>query len=287
MSFIETALNRAKDIGRNASGQGDRPQDGSRMKTKGSRSRRRVVLDADTLAARQAQARPRRPAGIDKATYEKHGVILGHRSDDRAERAYRILRTRIQHRLEAQGWSSIGVTSATPGEGKTLTAINLSIALARDPGTWVTLVDLDLQRPKVASYLGMSYPAGLGDFLAGQAELDDITYSIGVDRLTIVPNAHAIDYSSDILGSPRVSELCAAVRAEQPQHIVVYDLPPVLVSDDVLRFVPHMDAVLFMVAEGLVSRSALKRASEAMRGVNLLGLVLNRSAETQMDLYYY
>lgn len=286
MSFIETALNRAKEIGRAASDATPSGRVDGQRNVKSGRTRRKMALDSATLAAREALARPRIPAVIDKAAVEANGVMVGHNADDRALRAYRILRTRVQHRLESQGWSAIGVTSSAPSEGKSLTAINLSIALAKDPGTWVFLVDLDLQRPRVASYLGMGFQAGLSDYIAGNAHFDDILYSVGVDRLTVIPNRHAIDSSSDLLGSPRISEFCSALKAEQPHHVIIYDLPPVLVSDDVLKCSTHMDAALFIVAEGATPRSTLRRASEAMRGINVLGLVLNRSTETQVDLYY-
>jgi len=285
MSYIETALNRAKQIGKPASDETPAGRAGGQRNAKIARTRRKV-LDSETLAAREALARPRIPAGIDTAIAEANGVMVGHNADDRALRAYRILRTRVQHRLESQGWSAIGVTSSAPSEGKSLTAINLSIALAKDPGTWVFLVDLDLQRPRVASYLGMNFQAGLSDYIAGNSHVDDILYSVGIDRLTVIPNGYAIDSSSDLLGSPKISEFCSALKAEQPQHVIIYDLPPVLVSDDVLKCGPHMDAALFIVAEGATPRSILRRASEAMRGINVLGLVLNRSDETQADLYY-
>ena len=77
-------------------------------------------------------------------------------------RAYKILRTRLLRRLEANQWHSFAVTGATAGEGKTLTAINLAMALAQDSNTWVFLVDLDLQRPSVADYLGMNNSTASG-----------------------------------------------------------------------------------------------------------------------------
>ena len=81
-------------------------------------------------------------------------LVLPQVTDAGALRAYKILRTRVLRRLEANQWHSFAVTGVTAGEGKTLTAINLAMALAQDVNTWVFLVDLDLQRPRVADYLG-------------------------------------------------------------------------------------------------------------------------------------
>ena len=93
------------------------------------------------------------------------------------------------------------MTGTGAGEGKTVTAINLAIALAQDPNIWVFLVDLDLQRPQLGAYLGMSYDHGLTDFLTGQAELDQIIYDIGLKRLAVVPNASPVENSSELLRS--------------------------------------------------------------------------------------
>ncbi len=78
-------------------------------------------------------------------------------------RAYKILRTRVLHRLSANNWHSVGITGTVAGEGKSLTAINLALlALAQEVNTWVfPLVDLDLQRSQVGGYLGMNVDFGV------------------------------------------------------------------------------------------------------------------------------
>ena len=118
------------------------------------------------------------PITLDKAALHDN-LVLPQLQDAGALRAYKILRTRVLRRLEANQWHSFAVTGVTAGEGKTLTAINLAIALAQDVNTWVVLVDLDLQRPRVAEYLGMRNghgEKGLGDYLLGNATFENIVY---------------------------------------------------------------------------------------------------------------
>src|SRR5579883_1518220 len=129
-----------------------------------------------------------RPATVDPEALERNRVLL-RVQDVAVSRAYKILRTRVLHRMSANNWYTLGVTGTSAGEGKTITAINLAIALAQDPNAWVFLVDLDLQRPQLGAYLGMSYENGLTDFLSGQAELEQVVYDIGLKRLAVVPNA--------------------------------------------------------------------------------------------------
>jgi Mrp family chromosome partitioning ATPase len=188
--------------------------------------------------------------------------------------------------MEASLWHSIAVTAAEAGDGKTLTSINLAIALARDVNCWVFLVDLDLQRPQIAAYLGLQFDKGLSDYLAGQASFDEIVYDPGIERLSVIPNGRGLDQSSELLGSPRMFELSQALATETPRRIVIFDMPPLLLSDDVLRFLPNVDGLLFVVAESKTPRVTLERARDAIPEKKLLGIVLNRSAEREISSYY-
>ena len=216
---------------------------------------------------------------------ERRGVIL-QVNDPAAERSYKILRTRLQQNLEANDWHSIAITSAGPADGKTLTAINLAVALARDVNTWVFLVDLDLQQAQIAPYLGLQFGKGISDYLAGQATYDEVIYEIGVDRLAVIPNGRPLEHSSELLGSPRMFELCQSLAAEAPRRIIIFDLPPLLLSDDVLRFLPNVDGLLFVVSEGKTPRATLQHAREILPEDKLLGIMLNRSAEREESGYY-
>jgi protein-tyrosine kinase len=283
MSLIESALNKARKLAETSV---QRPLESAQPPLPVAQARRKAPEpDAATIATRTAQARVLPASRVDMDAMERSGILLQPDSNS-AHRAYRILRTRVQQRMQAQGWNSLGITASGVGEGKTVTAINLAIALARDVNTWVFLVDLDLQRPKVASYLGLEFGKGLSDYLAGNAEFDEILYNPGVERLTVVPNGQPMKLSSDALGSPRVREFCKSLAAEVPRHLVIFDLPPVLLSDDVLKFAPNLDCTLFVVSEGVTPRDVLQKAKEALHDMNLLGVVLNRSAENEKSAYY-
>jgi Mrp family chromosome partitioning ATPase len=278
MSLIESAIQKAKQLASDAPKQPS-PSRASPV------TRHPPERDAATLAAEAAQARPLLAATVDRLAMERAGVMLAV-EDPAAQNSYRILRTRILQRMQTQGWHSIGVTAAGVGEGKTLTSINLALALARDARTWVFLVDLDLTRPKVATYLGMRFDKGLSDYLAGDARFEDIVYDFGVERLAVIPNVQPLRHSSEFIGSPQMQELCSSLAAEVPRRIVVFDLPPVLMTDDVMKFAPNMDCTLCVVSEGVTARDVLQKAKEVLDEMNLLGVVLNRSTETGKNYYY-
>ena len=226
-----------------------------------------------------------RPAAIDPEALERNRVLL-RVQDVAVSRAYKILRTRVLHRMAEHNWYTLGVTGTGAGEGKTITAINLAIALAQDPNVWVYLVDLDLQRPQLGAYLGMSYENGLTDFLTGQAELDQVIYDIGLKRLAVVPNASPLETSSEYLRSARMADFINALEAQTPRRIIILDMPPVMVSDDVLAFASRVDSFLLVASQGLTSRRTLANAKEVLSELNVLGVVLNRSTERNDSPYY-
>jgi Mrp family chromosome partitioning ATPase len=169
-----------------------------------------------------------------------------------------------------------------------VTAINLAIALAQDVNTWVFLVDLDLQRPQIANYLGMEYGNGLGDYLAGGGlGLQDICYNVaGIERLAVIPNSQVMQHSSELLVSPAMNALSQALSAETPRRIVIFDMPPLLASDDVLAFAPQVDGLLLVLAEGISARASLEKCKQLIGNTNLIGVVLNRSTESSDSPYY-
>lgn len=250
---------------------------------------------AEAAAPRPA-VRSNAPAGIAARQYRQTTLnpvaleankILVDNSDPHALAAYNIVRTRLLQRLAGNEWSSVAVTGTQPGEGKSLTAINLAIALARDANTSVYLVDMDLKRPSIANQLGMQFDKGLSDYLNGSAEVTDIIYDPGIARLAVIPNGKVAAQPSELLGSARMDELVEHLRAEIPRRVIVYDMPPLMVSDDVLTFAPRVDGLLFVVTEGTTDRKTLEAARQVLSEMNLIGVVLNRASSRDKSGYGY
>jgi Mrp family chromosome partitioning ATPase len=256
--------------------------------------RLRIVSPAaDVLGGEPARARYFKPGVVNPEVMERHLIVPALQDQD-AVRAYKLLRTRVLRRMTANAWHSIAVTGTTEGEGKTVTAINLAVAIAWQSRTPVVLLDLDLQRPRVAEYLGLSIDRGLTDYLVKEAEIADIIYSLdiskmapNVEHISVIPSLLPQRQSSELLVSPRMQELVTYLEEMRPRPIIVYDMSPVLLCDDVLAFAPNFDTTLLVVSAGVTQRSALARAEELLSEVNMLGAVLNRSPERTDRGYYY
>jgi protein-tyrosine kinase len=202
-----------------------------------------------------------------------------------ASAAYKMLRTRVLQRMRRNNWKTLAVTGTCPNEGKSLTAINLSINLARHTGTNVVLVDLDLRKPSIHRHLGIAPRHGLSDHLRGGLKLQQIAVRPGVERLGVIMNERPFSNSSEILSSPEAADLVDQVKQGEGR-IAVFDLPPVLASDDVLAFSPLVDAVLIVLAQGTTKRADLVAVRDVLQSVNVVGAVLNRSTE-EVGSYYY
>jgi protein-tyrosine kinase len=228
-----------------------------------------------------------RKAQVSKEILKKNRVILGDDNSDYGQ-AYKVLRTRVWHQMRANGWQSLAVTSANPGEGKTLTAINLAIGLAMmETGRTVVLVDLDMRRPSVHRYLGFRPEFGVSDFLLTGMPLQKIMVDIGVERLTVLPGCASFANSSEILSSARIVHLLNEIKKCFPSRLVIVDLPPVLVTDDVLVLAPHMNAFLMVVEEGRTHARDIRKSIDLLKDANLLGTVLNKTPEATSQYYGY
>jgi Mrp family chromosome partitioning ATPase len=200
--------------------------------------------------------------------------------------AYKMLRTQVLRRLDQIGATTLGVMSASAGDGKTLTAINLAIAIAADPARTVLLVDFDLRNPSVHKRLGVQPQLGVEDCIEQHRPLQEAMLKIaGYERMTILPAQHRLEHSSEILSSSRVGDLVAEMRARYANRILIFDVPPVLQADDALAFSKHLQAALLVIGEGRTRRENVTRTLELMRDVPFVGTVLNGS-RTKAETYY-
>jgi len=206
--------------------------------------------------------------------------IVNPASSGPAVAAYRMLRTQVLQRMEANAWRSLAVFSPGSDDGKTTTAINLAISLAGGRLNTVLLVDFDFKRPMIAKRLGLTAEFGVDDVLLGRARLEDCLYHPrGFDRLVVLPACARLHNSSEVLVGPRSRELVAELRRRYPERIIVFDLPPVLNADDALSFAPLVECGLVVAAEGKTRRNDLVRTIELLVKTPLVGTVLNRSSE--------
>jgi protein-tyrosine kinase len=245
------------------------------------------------LAERSAVRREFTPAPMEPATRLavdwtalRDSRIIDRDDAGPASQAYRMLRTQVLQRARAHGISTIGIVSAVNGEGKTLTAINLSLSLAAEPNQSVLLIDLDLRRPCVAKTLRLPVERGLESWFAGTATVEDLWHGVaGLDRLFLLPTLVPVPASSEALARATTKQLLQDLKERDPGRLLIVDLPPVLLSDDALTLAPQLDAVMLVVAEGRTRREDVARVLELLGNTRVIGTVLNRSSESETRAY--
>lgn len=200
---------------------------------------------------------------------------------------YKVLRTQILQRTATKGWNTLMVTSTRPGEGKTLTSINLALTIAKDFSRTVLLVDCDLRQQKIHEYLGLQNDRGIVDYLTNGTPLKDLIIWPKVEKLTLISGGRTINDSAELLGSPRTRELVAELKGRYEDRFVLFDVPPLLSGADALTFSQLVDAIVMVVEEGRTPIKEIERALELIPKEKFLGFVLNQAHISNKAYYYY
>jgi len=188
--------------------------------------------------------------------------------------AFKILSTQVMQRMEEHQWSSLAVTSVGDDEGKTTTAINLGISIAKEIEYTVLLVDTNLRKPELHKYFGITPELGLSDYLQSDIDLADILIQPGdIDHFVILPGGSPVMHSTELLGSPKMCSLAEELKARYPKRIIIFDLPPVLNTADTLSFVPCVDCALIVVEDDTTKETELKQTIEILSVTNIIETV--------------
>lgn len=203
----------------------------------------------------------------------------------RAE-AFRQLRTNLQFIDVDQSPRSIVITSSIPEEGKTTTATNLAIMIAQS-GLRVVIVEGDLRRPRLGTYLGLEGAVGLTSVLIGNAGLDDAIQQWGDDGLHILPSGPKPPNPSELLGSQGMADVIH--RLEESFDLVLIDAPPLLPVTDAAVIAAVSGGAILIVRHGHTKQKQLGQAAAALRAVDatVYGAVLTMVPTKGPDAYYY
>ncbi len=206
-----------------------------------------------------------------------------------AAEQYRGLRLKIERLRQNRGLRVMAVTSPGVNDGKTVTSINLAAACAQAAGVRVLLIDADLRRPSVGTYLGLGHweDSGLSDALSR----NDLTLSAVVRQtsygLSVVPAGSRSTPVHELFESPRFDALLGEAR--QHYDLVILDTPPLLPVNDALVLSRAVDGLLIVVAANETPRKLLEDALDLVDASKVLGIVFNRDdarAAEQYNEYY-
>ncbi|MEM7731341.1 MAG: CpsD/CapB family tyrosine-protein kinase [Pseudomonadota bacterium] len=195
--------------------------------------------------------------------------------------SFDILRTRVLRTMQQNGWKRLAITSATPECGKSTIALNLAFAMARQPNMRTLQVELDMRRPSQQRLLGLTgghqpAPSSVADLLSGDKSFADIALNHR-NSLALVTNGQSVQNPSDILLSSDVGRVLSDLERTYQFDMVICDMPPSLISDDMIAFTSNVDCALIVAAAEASTAAEIDKCERDLSEMtNVLGVVLNK-----------
>lgn len=245
--------------------------------------------------ARHAQAVAAAQSAADATTSHASSVngyapdlVVHHDRGSLITEQYRAVRTQILARARSRKIQTHVVTSSAPGEGKSVTTMNLGVAMSEMRNEHTVLIEGDLRRPSFHKLLSReALTPGLSQYLRGEAEVDDVLHPTVYDNLHLIPAGSAeLTSSTELLSSPRLAVLLDRLR-DRFDHIFV-DSPPVVSVTDACILGAMCDETLLVVRLHKTPTSVVDRAKRLLRAANceVAGVVLTH-LETRLPRYLY
>jgi Mrp family chromosome partitioning ATPase len=273
---------------------------------------RKAILKAKAAQKHRAEvvsvASPRRPPDVEPKPASSAGAssdharplldldpkyleanrIVAHLPHSPLTVGFDILRTQVYQVMRERGWRTLLVTSPTPGCGKTVTAINLAISLARQHSCFAVLIDCDFRKPNVAEYLGYSPDIDLIDVLDGHCTVAQCLqgFTVTGGGLGVIATRDPLPRPSEVLSSQSMKDVVASIKAISPDTLAIFDVPPMLVADDVMAFLPEIDGVVLLVTPGKSTYADVDACLRNIPKEKLIGTVLTKY-EGAIEQHHY
>lgn len=186
-----------------------------------------------------------------------------------------VLRTKILYQMRQNGWRRLAVTSPLPKCGKTTAAVNLALALGRQPELRSMLFDLDLRAPSVAQMLALPQPPSIAPLLRGERGFEGHGQRIGANLALALSGVPETD-PTRLLMADTTRDTLARIQADYAPDIMIFDLPSILIGDDARAFLQHVDCALILARADQTRYGDFDSCErEVGEYTNVLGVVLN------------
>jgi capsular exopolysaccharide synthesis family protein len=199
---------------------------------------------------------------------------------------YRILRAKLDLKVQNGIGPSLTMLSGGPGEGKSTTIYNLAIICAQ-AGQSVILIDCDLRRPTLHELLGVSNERGLSNYLRSEGEVVNFIQQTAIPKLQVLTAGNMPMSEIGVLAGDKIRNMLDDLK--QRYDLVLIDAPPVLGISDGSIIAREVDYVILVIQHRRYPREISLRAKRAIEEVhgNCVGMVLNCVEVKSDDSYYY
>lgn len=260
------------------------------------------ALERRSLISPEAAALPRPPADQPRdkpvrpprnsrhVTVKPSGLLLATAMapNSIAAEEFRKVKERIMTQADGRpGRNIFMITSALPGEGKSMAALNLAISLSQEFDHTVLLMDADLRSPSCAKHLGLECHAGLSECLGQGLDVSEALLSTDVGKLKFLPAGTPPQNPVELFSSNRMKVLMDEIKHRYPDRFVIIDTPPVLPYAETRIIAGMADGLFMVVRAGFTTPEQAMECLGALPGKNVLGLIFNGSDEAKHADYGY
>lgn len=197
---------------------------------------------------------------------------------------FKGLRAKVEHKMDNLNLRTLALSSAVAGEGKTLTAIHLSVNMASTGRKKVLLMDMDLRKSNIATELRIPPNPGLSEFLSGSVPKEKLIRSSVVPGLSVVVGGKTLSSPSDMLAGEKFRSLLRELKEQF--DLVILDTPPILAVPDALTISEEVDAFILLFRFSHTPHQLFRQAIDELGEKKIMGVVLN-GEEKKPDKYYH
>ena len=232
----------------------------------------KVSLDAGVLRAAGLRAPEDEEPGLARQYRQiKRPLIARALGPERIAKGYRIM-----------------IASATAGEGKTFTAINLALSLSLEKDLRVLLVDADVAKPHISRVLGVAQAPGFLDALRDpMLDVQRLVLPTDVPTLSVIPAGRYSDEATELLASRRMEQIAASLGEQDRHRIVLFDSCPLLQTNESHALAQGVGQIIVVVRAEFTPQLVLLEALDTLKDHPCVSLVLNQSLRAATSSYYY
>jgi len=188
-----------------------------------------------------------------------------------------MLRTRMLQQAKQHGWKRIAIVSPHSNCGKSTMAANLGFSLARQRDTYSIVLDFDLRRAGLTKILEQHSDFGMSDVIKRKADFADAAKRYGPNVAFGINTGAKVNNPSEILQSSQTSGVLSEISATYEPDIMLFDMPPLMASDDNFGFLKNVDCALILVAAEKTPMSQIDVAERHVSELtNVMGIILNK-----------
>jgi len=197
-------------------------------------------------------------------------------TDLKTGNAFRALRTELFKENGGRNFV-LAVTSCKKGGGSSFVATNLAASIAADNTKSAVIVDCNFLNPNISSLLKIDVSADLIDFFNNKADIEDIIYKVGINRLRVIPTKSSPNHSDEFITSPKMEDFIEELKFRYPDRYIILDVPSMHESADAGILHEISDYSVVVVNHGEVDEDELSDVVEGMDEEKFLGVIYNKS----------